>query len=53
MDDSLYMAAMAVQSGVHTLAATSHANTGGFFKEYSDGRIYAKVRSVSEKHWMK
>lgn len=35
MEDSLSMAAMAVQSGVHTLAATSHANTGGFFREYS------------------
>ena len=29
------MAALALKSGVHTLVATSHANTGGFFKEYS------------------
>ena len=35
MDDSLEMAVIAVQSGVHALAATSHANTGGFFSEYS------------------
>lgn len=35
MDDSLEMAAIAAQSGVHALAATSHANTGGFFSEYS------------------
>lgn len=30
MDDSLEMAVIAAQSGVHALAATSHANTGGF-----------------------
>lgn len=35
MEDSLSMAALALKSGVHTLVATSHANTGGFFKEYS------------------
>ena len=35
MDDSLEMAVIAAQSGVHALAATSHANTGGFFSEYS------------------
>ena len=33
MEDSLSMAALALKSGVHTLVATSHANT--FFKEYS------------------
>ena len=32
MEDSLHMAAIAVQSGVHTLVATSHANTGGVFE---------------------
>ena len=35
MEDSLSMAALALKSGVHTLVATSHANTGGFFREYS------------------
>lgn len=35
MEDSLHMAEIAVQSGVHTLVATSHANTDGFFREYS------------------
>lgn len=35
MEDALSMAAMAWKSGVHTLVATSHANTGGFFREYS------------------
>ena len=35
MEDSLEMAAIAVQSGVHTLVATSHANTDGYFREYS------------------
>lgn len=30
MEDSLSMAALALKSGVHTLVATSHANTGGF-----------------------
>lgn len=35
MEDSLSMAALALKSGVHTLVATSHANTGGFFKDYS------------------
>lgn len=34
MKDSLAMAAIAVESGVHTLVATSHANVGGLFKEY-------------------
>lgn len=34
MEDALSMAELAVKSGVHTLAATSHANTGGFFREY-------------------
>ena len=35
IEDSLEMAEIAVQSGVHTLVATSHANTDGFFREYS------------------
>lgn len=35
MDDSLAMAEIAWKSGVHTVAATSHANTGGYFPEYS------------------
>ena len=34
MDDALSMAELAAKSGVHTLVATSHANTGGFFREY-------------------
>lgn len=34
MDDSLAMAEIALKSGVHTVAATSHANTGGYFREY-------------------
>lgn len=34
MEDSLSMADLAAKSGVHTLVATSHANTGGFFREY-------------------
>lgn len=34
MEDSLDMAQLALRSGVHTLIATSHANTGGFFREY-------------------
>ena len=34
MDDSLAMAQLALESGVHTVVATSHANTGGYFDEY-------------------
>ena len=34
MEDSLAMAELALESGVHTIVATSHANTEGFFKEY-------------------
>lgn len=33
MEDSLSMAALALKSGVHTLVATSHANTGGGFSK--------------------
>lgn len=35
LEDALEMAALSVQSGVRTVVATSHANSGGFFKEYS------------------
>lgn len=35
LEDSIEMAAIAAHSGVHTLVATSHANTQGFFREYS------------------
>lgn len=35
LEDALAMAQIAVESGVHTMAATSHANVGGFFREYS------------------
>ena len=34
MDDSLAMAEVALKSGVHTVVATSHANTGGYVREY-------------------
>lgn len=34
MDESLAMAEIALKSGVHTVVATSHANTGGYFREY-------------------
>ncbi|MDO4168384.1 MAG: hypothetical protein Q4D45_00675 [Lachnospiraceae bacterium] len=34
MDDSLAMAQLAIESGVHTIVATSHANTGGYFRQY-------------------
>lgn len=35
MEDSIEMASIAVESGVHTLVATSHANTQGFFRRYN------------------
>lgn len=34
MNDSLEMAELALKSGVHTIVATPHANTGGYFDEY-------------------
>lgn len=34
LEDALAMAQLSVRSGVHTVVATSHANTGGFFREY-------------------
>jgi protein-tyrosine phosphatase len=34
MDDSLEMAEIAVSCGVHTMAATPHANTGGYTQDY-------------------
>lgn len=39
MEDSLSMAALALKSGVHTLVATSHANTGGFSKNIRSKNI--------------
>lgn len=45
MEDALAMAQLAVESGVHTLVATSHANVGGFFGEYS---VKQYVRRLEE-----
>lgn len=45
LEDSIEMAAIAAHSGVHTLVATSHANTQGFFRRY-DIRDYMKRLSI-------
>lgn len=39
MEDSLSMAALALKSGVHTLVATSHANTGDFSRNIRSKNI--------------
>lgn len=43
MEDALSMAELAVKSGVHTLVATSHANTGGFFRKYRVEEYYDRL----------
>lgn len=52
MDDSLAMAEVALKSGVHTVVATSHANTGGYFREYGpevyEERLQAFRRALEQ-----
>ena len=43
MEDALAMAELSARSGVHTVVATSHANTGGYFREYHVGEYLRRL----------